>query len=342
LIERFKSANKSLDTIISRLERFVNTMTVGIWKKRQGEQFKLSNVAGGQVVEYDGTPPEQGEMATIPGHVFGFIDFLNTVIEEQGVATTAMGKIPKGVRAHAAIESMKASEYSAQTIAMKLMRKTMKDITMKMLEIADTYFISPQEVATSDRGEAVYFDVMGQRGIQGRRELNIDIPEGIVPLKKDSKVEIEMQVGMGFTLEGKRKAMLELGEYMRDLAREGYLTPESVKVVLQRLLETYEFGATAEFMEAMEDFDKTKGLTEQQLGMIKLAVAEVKKDLMKFESQQRKIDFAEVLRDIKRQTGTQTAAAPGSQEVQRTQTVETGKEGKKTKTEIKTIEKRGE
>lgn len=281
LIERFKSSNKSLDSVISRLERYIHTMTVGTWLKRKGESFKMNNLAGGQVIEYAGTPPIQGQMASIPQHFFNFITFLNSVMEEQGVTTTTLGKIPKGVKANAAIESLKQSEYSSQTIAIKQMKKAMKGITQKMLEIADNYFVSPKEVAYLEKGEPDYFDVIGQRGIEGRKDLKIEIPGEAIPIKKDYKVKIEMQNGLGLTVEGKQTAMFKLAEYMRDLAREGYLTPQAVKVVIERLLETYEFGATGEFMEAMEGLEEGMNLTEKQIQQMKVAIAEVLADVSK-------------------------------------------------------------
>ncbi|MCP3682089.1 MAG: hypothetical protein GY861_05300 [bacterium] len=337
LIDRFKSSNKSLDSVISRLERYTHTMTSGKWLVRRGENIKPSNLAGGEVLYYDAVKPEQMQMASIPGHFFNFITLLNSFMEEYGITVSSLGKIPKGVRAHAAIESLKAGEHSSQSIAVKQMKKLMKSVAYKMLEVADAYFMKPKEVAYETRNEPIHFDVMGQRGIDGRRELEIEVPEGIIPLKKDYKIRIDVQVGAGFTIEGKRQAMLKLGEYMRDLAREGYLTQEAVKVVLQRMLETYEFGATAEFMEAMEEGGGQ--MTEEQISQMKVALAEVKKDLMQFESQQRKVDFAEVLKDVSSASGGDQGAQGGSREVQTTKTVETGKDGKKTKQEVKIIQK---
>ena len=108
-IERFIPANKSLDLVVSRLERYTNTMATGAWLKRQGEQFEISNQAGGQVIEYQGTPPVQAQIAPLPSFIFNFISLLQSFIEEQGVTTSSLGKLPEGIKAHAAIESLKES-----------------------------------------------------------------------------------------------------------------------------------------------------------------------------------------------------------------------------------------
>jgi len=314
LIERFKSTNKSLDSVISRLERYTHTMTTGTWMKRRGEPFKISNIAGGQIIEYDATPPVQGQMVSLPAHVFNFITLLNQFMEEQGVTTTAMGKIPKGVKAHAAIESLKQTEYANLVIATQQLKQCVKTISEKMLDIADNYFMKPQTIMILEKGEPTYFDIIGNRGYEARKELDIGMGEAI-PIKKEYKVDIETEAGLGYTMEGKRASMLSLGEYMMNLAQIGYIPPEAVKVVVERLLETYQFGATAEFMEAMEKAGEQMGFQEQQIQQIKVALAEVFADIAKGGGipsrradreqavEESKVGAAEAIRDISKKGG---------------------------------------
>lgn len=304
-IERFKSANKSLDSIVSRIERYCHTMTTGTWVKRRGEQVKINNIAGGQVLEYDTTPPVQGQMAPLQAHLFQYINLLNSIIEEQGVTTTSMGKLPRGVKAHAAIESLKESEVSNLIIASRQFKKTVKLIAEKMLDIADNYFVTPQTIMMMEKGEPQYFDIMGQRGIEGRKELGIEVAEGTVPLKKDYKVDIEIRAGMGYTYEGRREASMRLADYLRTLAVEGLVPPEAVKIFVEKLLETFEFGATSEVMDAMKDF-KPEQLSDEQLMKIKVALAEVVKDTGLAERdrdvrvEESKVGTAEAIRDIQK------------------------------------------
>ncbi len=342
-IERFKSANKSLDSIVSRIERYSHLMTTGTWLKRRGEQIKINNIAGGQVLEYDSTPPVQGQMATLPAHLFNYISLLNSIIEEQGVTTTSMGKLPKGVKAHAAIESLKESEISNLIITSRQFKKTVKGIAEKMIDIADNYFVTPQTTMIMEKGEPQYFDIMGQRGIEGRKELGIEVAEGTIPLKKDYKVDIEIRAGMGYTYEGRREASMRLAEYLRVLATERLIPPEAVKIFIEKLLETFEFGATSEVMDAMKDF-KPEELSEDQLMKMQVALAQVVKDSGLADREARveeaKVGTAEAMKDIKKTEGGKRQPQ-GEQEVQTTETVETGKEGRKTKVERKTTQKGG-
>jgi len=132
LIERFIPVNKSLDLVVSRLERYIHTMVVGGWKKRQGEQFNITNSPGGQILEYASTPPEQIQVLPLPNFVFSFLDILGSLIEEQGVTTTTLGKLPKGVKAHAAIESLKESEFANLVMASRRTKSILFEVLFEV------------------------------------------------------------------------------------------------------------------------------------------------------------------------------------------------------------------
>jgi hypothetical protein len=280
LIERFIPANKSLDSVMSRIERHIGTMAVGAYMKRKGENYKITNQAGGQEIEYDIAPPTQLQMAPLPAHVFNFISQLNSIIEEQGASTAALGNVPQGVKSGIAIESLKATEYANLKIATDQLKLTVKRISEKMIDIAANYFIKPQTVFLLEQGEPQYFDVIGEKGLQAYEKINkkgmAQMPDA-VPLKKDYRVNIEIESGMGYTEEGKRQTMIQIMDYMRGLAAEGFLTPESVAIVVKRFLEIFQYGSTQEFMDALDS--GTPPVTDAQIQQMKVAMMEVIKDL---------------------------------------------------------------
>jgi len=304
LIERFIPQNKSLDVVVSRVERFINTMVTGFWMKRQGEQFKPTNIAGGVVYEYLTTPPVQGQISQIPGFVFNFMGLLTNFIEEQGVTTTTLAKIPPGVRANAAIESLKESEYASLAIPQRRYRQTIKKIAEKFLMIADDYFVRPQEVRFLEKGEPQYFDVIGKKAMKVREALGVPVEGNVIPVSSEYFVDIEIESGLGFTKQGKRDAILNLiAKIFLPLAEKGYLPQDAIKVALERVLETYQFGATAEFMES---FDKEgTSVTDQDIQKVKVALMEVFKDLQgsgmfpdqNQRIQEGKVAAAEVMKD---------------------------------------------
>ena len=280
LIERFIPANKSLDMAVSRLERFFHTMNVGVWLKRQGEQIRFTNQAGGQVVEYAQTKPEQASVASPSAMSFPFVNFLSNLIAEQGVNTSISGSVPAGARATSTVEALKESEIAALQIPMERLRGTIKRITEKFLEYADDYFVNPKTVNYMERGEPGYFDVIGSEALKKRKGLKITdgIPQGVIPLKKDLHVDIQVEQGLAFTSEGKKARARELLDSLLPYAQAGFISPEAFKQLLQGFLETLQYGNVSEIIEAMDSAGQTEKLTKEKSLEIKTAVLEALKE----------------------------------------------------------------
>ena len=275
LIERFIPQNKSLDIAVSRVEGYTNTMISGIYMVRKGENYQISNMPGGQKIEYDTTKPEQMQMAPIPTFVFNFISLLESFIEEQGASTTTLGNLPPGVKSGKAIESLKATEYANLKIPSDSYKKTVKRIAMSLISIAADTLVQPKEVATIDGDEVDYFDVIGEKGVEAREKVGLTTPEEWVIVKKKSKVRIEVETGLGYTMEGKKETMQQVANYMLELANAGMVGKEQVQIVLKKFLEIFQFGSTGEFMEAMEQGQE---MGEEQIDQMKVAIMEVLKD----------------------------------------------------------------
>ena len=278
LIERFIPTNKSLDMVASRVERWIHTMGVGVYQKRKGEDFNVSNKAGGQFIEYKTTPLQQMNLTSLPPTFWEYINMLNGFIEEQGVSTTTLGRIPAGVKAAKAIESLKESEYANLVTANQRLKQTVKRIAQKFLDIADDYFVQPQTYFYLEKGEPQYYDIIGATAVKKREDVGLETPEDVIPISKEYKVDIEVQSGMAYTREGKKEAARELGDYIIQLAQLNLIPPQVSTTYLNKLLEIYQFGAASEVAEDMENFETTGNLSDQQIEAIKVAVAEVLKD----------------------------------------------------------------
>jgi len=275
-MDRFISANKGLDSIVARVESFLHTMNVGVWQKRKGEDFKISNVGGGLIAEYTITPAQQMPLASLPPAIFEFIGLLNSFIEEQGVSTSALGKIPSGVKAWHAIESLKQSEYANLYAPLLQIKNTVKTVSEKMLDIAADHFVTPRSVTRMERGEPDYFDVVGQVGVTARKKIKEPMRNSVVPINKDYEVKIEVQSGLAYTDEGKKGRMMEIAEFMLNMAKAEMIDPAVVKESIKKMLEVYQFGPTEEMMDAI---DQPGQMDETTLQQIKVAVAEVLKDI---------------------------------------------------------------
>ena len=277
LIERFIPLNKIVDTLVSRMEKYANTMVTGTWMKRKGENFDITNVAGAQVINYETQPPVQGQMANIPPFMFSLIQMLDSFIDEQGVSTSALNRLPSGVKANAAIESLKETEFANLKIATNQVKKVIRRFTERMLDIADKYFTDPQDVEMTNNGVPSSFQVIGGSGMDRMIQAGVNNPN-LVPIKKDYKVEIEIESGAAYTYQGKKEMANNLiNNMLVPLASAGYVSQEAVKFVVAKVMDIYKIGSTAEFMEAMDKQPNTT--TESDIAKLKIAVAEVIKDL---------------------------------------------------------------
>lgn len=278
MIERFIPANKALDVAMSRIERYTNTMNVGIWTKRSTENFDISNQAGAQVVNYKSVPPQQMRLEGLPPTIFNFISMLNEVIEEQGVSTSTLGKIPAGIKAARAIESLKESEFANLVMQDRMLKLTVQRVAERLLDYADRYFINPRASMYMEKGEPTYFDIIGKTNLKKREQLGIP-PEGeVVPISKDYKVKIETQSGLGYTEEGKKQAAMDLGNFLLQLIPTGIVPPGLISEFFKVLLETFQFGPTGELLEQIEDFTAGGQMNDQQLEKMKIAILEALKD----------------------------------------------------------------
>lgn len=292
LIERFIPANKSLDIAMSRIERYANTMITGTWLRRKGENFDFTNIPGGQVLEYETTPPTQGQMASIPPFMFQYIEMLNRIIEEQGASTTALNQLPQGVKSGKAIEMVKATEYAN----LKIPSEQLKIAVQKIAEIMVNYaadFVLPISVGDmNSQGDVTNYQLVGERrnNIQGLEPLNA------VVIKKGTKVNIEVEAGLGFTSEGKKETMQQIVTYMSELAQQGLISSDAVKVVTQKFLNIFQFGSTQEFMDNWDKGNQTTPLSEQQLQQMKVAMLETLKDagIVGQEADKRLVDSTKV------------------------------------------------
>jgi hypothetical protein len=276
-IENFIPQNKSLDVIVTRLEKWINTMVVGVYQKRKGENYQVSNIPGGQVLEYETAPLQQMNMTSVGATPFNVIGLLDKYIEEQGSSTSALNQLPTGVKSGVAIESLKATEYANLKIATKMLKKTIRDIANLMLERADKDFLQPVEVEYMNDSEPEYFDVIGKRGYDLSQKVGKELPEDIVVIDKKAKVRIEIEPGLGLTMQGKREAMQQIITFMVQFAEAGKIPQEALNVIIKKFLETFGYGNTQEFMELLDSPETN--IQDEQIDQIKLAVAEAMQDL---------------------------------------------------------------
>jgi hypothetical protein len=216
--------------------------------------------------------------ATVGSTPFEVINLLNKFIEEQGASTSVLGQIPTGVKGQGAIENLQQQEYSNLKMSTLMMNRCIKRIAEMMLERADKDFLEPVEVSSVEDGQPMYFDVIGKRGYQLSKRVNKELPDGVVPIDKKAKVRIEIEPGLGLTMDGKKQAMQQIIDYMLKLYQEGFIAPEAMQQVLKKFMETFGYGSTEEFMEAMDEGVTAGQMSDNQVKQMQIAIAKTLQD----------------------------------------------------------------
>lgn len=210
-IERFISQNKSLDMFVSNIEMYTALMVKGKWLKSKLSNVTRINNEHGDFIEYDTTPPEQAKIQPIPAYVFAHIANLEKWIEEQGVSTASMGRVPRGIRAYKAIESLKQSDIANLGVAMKALEETIKKVGEKVLAAAARKIEEPTTVYRMDKENPDYFQVIGEDAVKNNKALATKVKrDGVVVIGKDVRMKVAMESGLAYTEEGKRQTLMEL------------------------------------------------------------------------------------------------------------------------------------
>ena len=278
LIERFIPLNKALDVVVTRLEKWVNSMVVGVYMTRKGENIEMNNFPGGQQVMYEQAPPQQMQVTNAGQTPFAFAEMLDKYIEEQGSSTFTLNSLPQGVTANAAFESSQQREYANMKFATKMFKKNITRIANLMMERGHKDYIEPQDVSYKEDGKASYFSVIGAEGAKLHKKINKKIPNDIVTLDKKAKIHIEIDQGLGLTAAGKKESMAQLMQTTIELYKQGFIGQKGMAILVKRYIEIYGFGSTEEFMEGLEDDLANGNMTDEQMMKMKIAIVQALKE----------------------------------------------------------------
>lgn len=214
-LESLIPTNKSIDLIVSNIETFFHTMTRGKWLKHKNATVSRITNENGDFVEYDIDKPEQVPLASIPNYVFVHLANLEKWIEERTVSSSTTGRAPRGIRAYKAIESLKQSDFANMGSPITFLEESLERVAELISEQADVYMDQPQVVKRLKQEQPDYFKVIGAGNYAE------DMGEDVIPISKDTKIDVQIESGLSYTEEGKRQTMLELFQL-------GLMPPEEV------------------------------------------------------------------------------------------------------------------
>ncbi len=277
VMERFIPLNKSQDIVVTRIEKWINTMVSGIYRIRKGENMIISNIPGGQKVEFEGTPPDQMPISTVGSTPFQFMELTDKYIEEQGISSNNVSQLPNNI-ANNTIENIQQQEYTNMKFATARLRSCVTRIGELVMERADKEYIHPVEISYKEDNETHYFNVIGSRGKKAHQKVNKSLPKDLVTLNKAAKIRVEADKGFGLTQDGRRAAMNDLMKSMTQLYQEGFLGASAMAMLVKRYIEEYGYGSTEEFMEAVEQGVTQGQMSQQQVKQMQIAILQTLKD----------------------------------------------------------------
>lgn len=281
VMERFIPMNKSQDIVATRIEKWINTMVSGIYRVRKGENLIISNIPGGQKVEYEGTPPDQMPISSVGSTPFQFMELTDKYIEEQGISSTNISQLPNNV-ADNTIENIQQQEYTNMKMANTRFKAYIVKIGQLCMERGDKDYIHPVEVSYEEnvKGKKVvkYFDVVGTRGKKAHDKVGKGLPNDTITLDRKAKIRIEADTGLGLTADGRRKSMIELMTQALEWYKAGFLAPTAMAMVIKRYVEEMGYGSTEEFMDEVEKGISQGQMSQTQIQQMQIALLQVLKD----------------------------------------------------------------
>ena len=225
--------NKALDILVALGESYTRTMTVGKYLKHKMDKVERITNEHGEFVEYEGArPPEQMPLQSIPGSYFALLNTIMQLMEERGAAVISFGKVPRGVKAWRAIETLRSAEITNLQSTIYLFEKALEEIAEKILDIGYHTFLEPFTMYHFEVGSVTPYTVVSEK-------VAYSYP-GSIPISTKYKVKVEIESGLAYTEEGKREILKEL--YMLKI-----IPPELV-------LESFKLGPVQEILEKAEEY----------------------------------------------------------------------------------------
>jgi hypothetical protein len=208
-------------------------------------KHKLSNISrlvneDGEIVEYDSVPPQPMEIPSLPNFLFVHTNNLEKWIEESGITTAALGKVPRGVRAYKAIESLKQSDFANLRVPVMKLQDVVQRLTEKIIDLAATHYLLPKTIyRMGDEDQPDYFKVIGEEGLNHPLGRELAEREKAIVIKKSFRVKASIENALSYTEEGKR-------DTLRELYSAGIIDKRT-------LLEGFKFGNISEILERAKE-----------------------------------------------------------------------------------------
>lgn len=251
LLEDLIPMNKKIDIIVAYLEQFFKVCTVGRLLEPAGAKVERILDQHGERIRYQGPqPPVWLESPQLSPVVINLLQLLINFMDEKGASVMSFGKVPTGVKAWRALESLKQIEVSNLQTAIDHLTGAMEKLGYKILEIIETGAVNPIPFVYQDKNEFKQISAVSQNAYEVNYEYQSQ--ESILPVSSKYRIKVEIEQGIAYTEEGKRQTVIEL-------AKSGLIDKQTA-------LESLKFSNVGEIVERSKQEAELKTMLESLKG----------------------------------------------------------------------------
>jgi hypothetical protein len=237
--------NRSIDTLSSRFDDIILRLARGGWIIQEEEDIDGGMTEEtGQEIRYSSVKPEQMQMGTVPSFFPEWFSMLLSLSERYGMSSIFSGGLPNkasGLRANKMIESLKGMTTQNNTTFINNYRAAVMNVLrltfMFLYEMWDT----PQDILSNELGE------QSDQAPKFISDKNKDLfnDQDVIGIPNEFKrFDVEVDNGMGYTLDERKKTALELNK-IQDSNGKPLLSSDALRKI-------FKLGASGYLMEADE------------------------------------------------------------------------------------------
>jgi len=201
-IEKFIPLNKTLDILITKLERRIKRLDGGRLAIQASEPIKTVKTTDGEFVRYKRTAPTPLPEENYPATIVNLVGIIRELFNALGVnAAVSSSGIPKGVEAWRAIESLKQSDYGKMENLTQNLSECLTEATEKLIELVSVTEVTPKNIIIPNTNERIKIV-----GASGKTLASNDT----LIFSAEKRLKVVIESGLTHTPEAKRELVMQL------------------------------------------------------------------------------------------------------------------------------------
>jgi len=239
--------NKVLNRLESQIVEYNNMVNRGRFiSDKDAGVSKITNETGEILEKQSGSEFREVNHASLSPDIHRQIERLNSYLQEiPGTQDAFLGKVPEGVKAGVALESLKVQTANNLQDIKDNLESALAELGQGILELISMhYLVSRMIQSKAQGGDSNNFKIKGQAGVTAGQK----IQENEYIIGKQNQVRVIIGSGLAFTREGKITRLDKLLE-------QGIIDP-------QTYLEHLEFGNIKDIMQRRDQEQFNQAMME--------------------------------------------------------------------------------